>query len=119
VPTKAAHIDAPADLVESAQQIWLAGLGVLTLAHEESGKLFSALVDAGKQIEKVMPSPIDALRTASDNAEGFWHKVQQLIDQQISTALHRFGVPTRDEIDRLTRRIEQLTASIEALRMRS
>jgi poly(hydroxyalkanoate) granule-associated protein len=106
-------------MIESAQQIWLAGLGVLTLAQEESGKLFHALVDAGKQIEKAMPSPIDAMRSASENAETYWHKVQRLIDQQITATLHRFGVPTKDEIDRLTRRIEQLTASIEALRMRS
>jgi poly(hydroxyalkanoate) granule-associated protein len=119
VPTRTARKEAPTDLIESAQQIWLAGLGVLTLAQEESGKLFHALVDAGKQIEKVMPSPVDALRTASESAESYWKKVQHLIDQQITAALHRFGVPTKDEIDRLTRRIEQLTASIEALRART
>ena len=119
MPTKAARKETPTDVVESAQQIWMAGLGVLTLAQEEGGKLFNALVDAGKQMEKVMPSPVDALRTAQDSAESYWQKVQHLIDQQITAALHRFGVPTKDEIDRLTRRIEQLTASIEALRIRS
>ena len=118
MPTKAIKQE-PADLVESAQQIWLAGLGMLTLAQDESGKLFAALVDAGKQIEKVMPSPVDALRTASESAETYWQKLQKVIDHQIALTLHRLGVPTKDEIDRLTRRIEQLTASIEALRVRS
>jgi poly(hydroxyalkanoate) granule-associated protein len=118
VPTRNHKAQAPNDLVDSAQQIWMAGVGVLTLAQEESGKLFSALVDAGKQMEKVLPSPTDVLKTASDSAESYWAKVQKIIDHQITATLHRFGVPTKDEIDRLTRRIEQLTASIEALRVR-
>lgn len=119
MPTKAVRKEMPADFVESAQQVWLAGLGILTLAQEEGGKLFETLVDAGKQIEKVMPSPAEALRDATANAESYWKRIQRIVDQQIAVALHRLGVPTKDEIDRLTKRIEQLTASIEALRVRS
>ena len=117
MPTKAAK-EAPADFVEAAQQIWLAGLGILTLAQEEGGKLFDTLVDAGKQIEKVMPSPREAIVGATEQAESYWKRFQQLVDGQVAAALHRLGVPTKAEIDRLTKRIEQLTASIEALRTR-
>jgi poly(hydroxyalkanoate) granule-associated protein len=109
----------PHELVDAAQKMWLAGLGVVTLAQEEGGKLFDTLIDAGKQVEKAMPSPSAALKGASESAEQVWAKFQELIDAQITAALHRLGVPTKDEIDRLTHRIEQLTESIEALRARS
>ena len=117
--TRAARREAPVDFVGSAQHVWHAGVGVLTLAQDEGGKLFDTLVDAGKQVEKALPSPVVALRDATATAEAYWKKVQRMIDQQIALALHRLGVPTKDEIDKLTRRIEQLTASIEALRLRS
>jgi poly(hydroxyalkanoate) granule-associated protein len=109
----------PLELVDAAQKMWLAGLGVVTLAQEEGGKLFDTLIDAGKQVEKAMPSPSAAIKGASEGAEQVWAKFQELIDAQITAALHRLGVPTKDEIDRLTQRIEQLTESIEALRARS
>jgi len=108
----------PLELVDAAQKMWLAGLGVVTLAQEEGGKLFDTLIDAGRQVEKAMPSPAAALKGASEGAEQVWTKFQELIDAQITAALHRLGVPTKEEIDRLTQRIEQLTESIEALRAR-
>jgi poly(hydroxyalkanoate) granule-associated protein len=109
----------PRDLADSVQKMWLAGLGVVTLAQEEGGKLFDTLIEAGKQVEKAMPSPTAAIKGASDGAEQVWQRLQDMIDTQITGALHRLGVPTKDEIDLLTKRIEQLTESIEALRARS
>jgi polyhydroxyalkanoate synthesis regulator phasin len=44
--------------------------------------------------------------------------VQVVIDAQVSHALHRLGVPTRQEIADLTKRIEKLTASIDALKVK-
>lgn len=119
MPTRTATREVPHELVDAAQKMWLAGLGVVTLAQEESGKLFDTLIEAGKQVEKAMPSPTAALKGASDGAEQVWEKFVELIDQQVTAALHRLGVPTKDEIDKLTQRIEQLTESIEALRARS
>jgi poly(hydroxyalkanoate) granule-associated protein len=119
VATRAVRKTPQAEVVDSAQQFWTAGIGILALAQEEGGKLFETLVDAGKQIEKVMPSPSVALRDATANAESYLKKLQRMVDHQIAAALHRLGVPTKDEIDKLTRRIEKLTASIEALRIRS
>lgn len=119
MPTRTATREVPLELVDAAQKMWLAGLGVVTLAQEEGGKLFDTLIDAGKQVEKAMPSPSAAIKGASEGAEQVWAKFQELIDTQITAALHRLGVPTKDEIDRLTQRIEQLTESIEALRTRS
>ena len=37
---------------ESAQQIWLAGLGAFSKAQEEGGKVFEALVKEGVTLQK-------------------------------------------------------------------
>lgn len=119
MPTKTTARTAPQDLVDAAQKMWLAGLGVITLAQEESGKLLETLVDAGKQVEKAMPSPSTAIKSATDGAESLWAKILELVDCQVAATLHRLGVPTKEEIDLLVKRIEQLTESIDALRARS
>ena len=117
--TRTAARPMPNDLFDAAQQVWLAGLGVIALAQEESGRLLQTLVDAGRQVEKVLPSPAAALKGATQGAESLWVKLQAMIDCQITGALHRLGVPTKEEVDLLTKRIEELTESIDALRMRS
>jgi DNA anti-recombination protein RmuC len=40
------------------------------------------------------------------------------VDETITVALHRLGVPTREEIRNLTRRVEELNAKVELLRPR-
>lgn len=113
----------PADVLEAAQRVWFAGLGAIVLAQEEGKKavdgtsrLFALLVERGQELEKEVPSPLSRVKGAAGSAEDAWAKVQATFDAQVTAALHRLGVPTKDEIAALTARIEQLTASVEALR---
>jgi poly(hydroxyalkanoate) granule-associated protein len=113
----------PTDVLEAAQRVWLAGLGAMVLAQEEGNKLaggttrlFTQLVEKGEEMQKDLPSPIARVKDAAGTAEDAWTKLQSMLDSQVAAALHRLGVPTKDEIARLTARIEQLTASVEALR---
>lgn len=115
----------PADALEAAQRVWFAGLGALVMAQQEGGKLFAALVEQGASMEKNGLSPHAAMRTAAGTAadvvkvaEDTWEKLQHVFDAQVTAALHRFGVPTRDEIEKLTKKIERLTAAVEALKSR-
>lgn len=121
-PTKKAT-EIPTDVLEAAQRIWFAGLGAMVLAQEEgvrvvdgTAKLFSVLIEKGQEMDKAGFSPIAQTKTVVDKAEDAWGRIQHLVDAQVTSALHRIGVPTRDEIADLTRRIEQLTASIESLK---
>jgi poly(hydroxyalkanoate) granule-associated protein len=121
-PTKKTA-EVPADVLEAAQRIWFAGLGAMVLAQEEglrvvdgTAKLFSVLVDKGEEMEKSRPSPLAQTRNVVGKAEEAWARIQKLVDAQVTAALHRLGVPTKDEIGVLSKRIEELTASIEALK---
>lgn len=108
------------EMAQSAHRIWLAGLGAVAYAQEGGGKLFAELIDRGRQMEaraKLAPPPMtDTLRGATGKAMTAWAQLGKGMDEQVTAALHRMGVPTRREIATLSKRVELLTASIEKLK---
>jgi poly(hydroxyalkanoate) granule-associated protein len=103
------------ELKESAHRIWLAGLGALAMAEEEGTKVFGRLVDRGRDVEKRGKVEVDKVKSKAESA---WGEVGSKVDEAVTAALHRLGVPTRDEIRRLTQRVEELTAKVEQLKPR-
>jgi poly(hydroxyalkanoate) granule-associated protein len=114
------------DLKESAYRVWLAGLGALAAAGEEGAKAFNRLVDRGRDLESRSKDDIksqadkarDQFDQAKGKAEGQWEEWSDKLDEVLTRSLHRLGVPTRDEIQTLTQRVEELTAKIEGLKPR-
>jgi poly(hydroxyalkanoate) granule-associated protein len=115
--------DFQTELRNNAHKIWLAGLGALQAAEEEGSKLFKNLVERGETFEsrgrqrysEVKDRVEDVTEKARDRAESTWDKVESRLDDAVSSALGRLGVPSRDEIATLTRRVEELTALVERL----
>jgi poly(hydroxyalkanoate) granule-associated protein len=111
-------------LGSSAHKIWLAGLGALRVAEEEGSKLFKTLVAKGEELEErgkerlgeVRHKVEESAHRAKEGATGAWDRVGSTLDQQVSEVLRRMGVPTRDEIGALSRRVEELTRAVERLR---
>ncbi len=104
------------ELVDSAHRIWLAGLGALSAAQEEGSKVFDRLVERGKDVETKTKDQTEKVR---DKAEAAWSNVGDKIDEKLTSALNRLGVPTRDEIRNLTQKIEELNAKVEQLKPRA
>jgi poly(hydroxyalkanoate) granule-associated protein len=102
------------EIKESAQKIWLAGLGALTVAEQEGAKMFDALVERGREWEGRSRERMEKARSRVGHAVD---DVESRVDERVSAALHRFGVPTRDEIHELTSRVEELNAQIEKLNL--
>ena len=115
------------ELKDSVHRIWLAGLGALAAAEEEGSKLFSRLVDRGRDVEskgKVEVDKVsDKVRTEVDKAkakaESAFENWGEKFDEKLTSALHRLGVPTRDEIHNLTQRVEELNSKVEHLKPRT
>ena len=103
------------ELVESAHRIWLAGLGALAAAEQEGAKVFNRLVDRGKDMETKGKQQYEEARSRAESA---WSGMGEKMDEKLTAALHRLGVPTREEIRELTRKVEELNAKIEQLRPR-
>ena len=112
---------------DSAQQIWLAGLGAFAKAQEEGGKVFEALVKEGKGLEamtrNLASSKVDvvsksvgkATEEATKRATQTWDKLEQVFESRVDRALGRLGVPTRKDIDALSARVAELTAVVERI----
>ncbi len=102
---------------KSAHEIWLAGLGALALAEEEGGKLFHALVKRGAGTEAAGRARFEKLiarvKPMREDAGTAIHRVGTGVDNSMAAVLHRLGVPTRREIQGLTKRVEELTHSLE------
>ncbi len=105
---------------ESAHKIWLAGLGALAKAEEEGTKVFHNLVEAGEEFEargkkrfKLVKGKMEEAREA---AESQFEKLGDTFDHKVAGAVQRLGVPSRDEIMRLTKRVEELTAKVDKIK---
>jgi poly(hydroxyalkanoate) granule-associated protein len=112
---------------ESAQQIWLAGLGAFAKAQEEGTKVFETLVKEGGSIQmrtravaeeklgEVTGKVTKVAGEVSKQATQSWDKLEQVFEQRVERALNRLGVPTSKEIQALIARVEELNASVQAL----
>lgn len=111
---------------DSAQQIWLAGLGAFSKAQEEGGKVFDALVKEGETLNKktrglaeakvaevtggVSKAASQFSSRAQSAATETWDKLEQVFEDRVARALNRLGVPTSRELQALAKRVDELSA---------
>jgi poly(hydroxyalkanoate) granule-associated protein len=112
---------------ESAQQIWLAGLGAFAKAQEEGGKVFESLVKEGTAIqrktqaaaeEKISEATSRMATMATDissRASGQWDKLENIFEDRVSKALNKLGVPSAKDIEVLIARIDELNRNVSKL----
>jgi poly(hydroxyalkanoate) granule-associated protein len=111
-------------LSESAQQVWLAGVGAFSRAQAEGGKLFEGLVKEGLGLEQHMRKfaggRADIVRDAVENKVGqareratdTWDKLEKVFEERVQRALVKLGVPSREDLTDLSARVETLTAEL-------
>ena len=101
---------------DSAQQIWLAGLGAFAKAQEEGGKVFDALVKEGESIQhRTRKMTDEKIAVVTGKATGTWDRLEQVFEERVARALGSLGVPSKKEIDQLSKRVSELTAAVETL----
>lgn len=109
---------------ESAQQIWLAGIGAFGRAQAEGARLFEALVKEGIEFERTARRMAgggaevvrDALESsvghACERASGTLGRIEKVFEDRVRRTLVKLGIPDRDELDALGRRVETLSAEL-------
>lgn len=112
---------------DSAQQIWLAGMGAFAKAQEEGGKVFDTLVKEGMSLQKKtqgmaedkiseVTGKMSAMAdTVTSKAGQNWDKLESIFEQRTAKALSKLGVPTAKDVEVLTRRVEELAAAVARL----
>jgi len=134
VQAKPAATNIAAPVVDSAREIWLAGLGAFSVAQSEGGKmieqgnkLFEKLVSEGVKLEKKtrnvagtavgdikgeVESKVGAVRKqAVDN----WDKLENIFENRVARVLGQLGVPTADEVNKLSARVQTLSRKVTAM----
>ena len=117
----------PESVQDSAHLIWLAGLGAFAKVGEEGGKLFEKLIKEGEKVEK---KAREAASSKLEEAQGkvdetrnkvadTWDKVEQLFEDRLTRVLGQLGVPNRDELQELSRRVDELQEMIKTVGVES
>ncbi len=121
----------PHAVKDSAQQIWLAGLGAFAKAHEEGSKMFEGLVRDGLGIQrKTQAAAEEKLAEATSRltdvasglaakAGGQLDKLENIFEGRVAKAAQNLGIPTQADIDALNARLDTMQKTLDALTRQS
>lgn len=102
------------------RDVWLAGLGALSVVEEQGSKAFRTLVDEGKAWEQKRR---EEAKTLAEEARTQQEQARETLDEQVvhrvraglDAALERFGVPSQATLDELHAQIEELNKKANRL----
>ena len=112
---------------DSAQQIWLAGMGAFAKAQAEGGKVFEALVKEGVSLQRKTQSVAEEklgdvtgkvssmASEVTSKAGASWDKLENIFEERTAKALGKLGVPTARDVAALQRKVEELSAVVARL----
>jgi poly(hydroxyalkanoate) granule-associated protein len=116
-----------ASVKDSAQQIWLAGMGAFSKAQEEGTKVFEALVKEGQSLQRktqaVAEEKIGEVTgkmtamadTVTSKAGQNWDKLESIFEARTAKAMNKLGVPTAKDVAALTKRVDELASAVAKL----
>ncbi len=101
------------DALSAGRQVWLAGLGLAVTVGETVSDTFDSLVAKGRRSGLAPVAEAEkALASARRRASRLETKVEKAVESRLGALLGRLGVPTRSEVQELTRRVENLAQSL-------
>lgn len=113
---------------DSAQQIWLAGLGAFAKAQGEGGKVFDTLMKEGASLQRKTQAAAEErlgdvagkmsamAGEVGSKANAQWDKLESIFEERTARALGRLGVPTAKDLASLVDRVAALEAAVAALK---
>jgi len=116
-----------ANIKDSAQQIWLAGMGAFGRAQAEGGKVFETLIKEGlnlqrrtqgmaeDKIHEVAGRMTSMAGDVQARAGQHWDKLEAIFEKRTAKAMARLGVPTAKDVDALIKRVDELAAAVARL----
>jgi poly(hydroxyalkanoate) granule-associated protein len=104
---------------DSAQKIWLAGLGAYERAKSEGPKMFEMLVQQGRGLSgrarEAADQALKNMREQAHDAGGKWDKLEQVFEDRVSKSLNRLGVITGRDVGELSRQVQELNDAVRNL----
>jgi len=103
---------------DSAQKIWLAGLGAFERARTEGPRMFETLVEQGRSMgARAVGAADEALKTVreANYSGGRWDKLEQVFEDRVSRSLGRLGVLTARDVEDLSRQVSELNDTVRKM----
>jgi poly(hydroxyalkanoate) granule-associated protein len=103
---------------DSAQKIWLAGLGAFERAKTDGPRMFESLVEQGRNMgARAVGAADEALKNMrqANFTGGKWDKLEQVFEERVSKSLGKLGVITGREVENLSRQVSELNESVRNL----
>ncbi len=112
---------------DSAQQIWLAGLGAFAKAQGEGSKVFDTLMKEGADLHRKTQSAAEeklgdvASKMSAmaggvgQKANAHWDKLETLFEERTARAMSKLGVPSAKDVAALAERVDALAAALAKL----
>jgi poly(hydroxyalkanoate) granule-associated protein len=109
---------------DSAQQIWLAGMGAFARAQAEGTKVFETLVKEGASLQKKTHSAAEEkisevtskMSTMAGDVQAkagqHWDKLESIFEERTAKAMKKLGVPSAKDVDALMARIDELAGKV-------
>ncbi len=109
------------DIKKTVNNLWLAGLGVASIAQKESLKVYNSLIKEGKNLEKKSNK---AVKNATNKAEKRLNSIRQIADKQINkvenlfetrieSVLKKLDIPTVKDIKGLSSKVDSLVKEMK------
>lgn len=103
-------------LVETGHKVVLAGLGVVTLAQEELTELFNNLVERGTSTEQKTRKMVnEQVETRQKDVRKATKRVESEVEKRFEDVLHRMNIPSKSDIDKLSRKVTTLNKKVNDL----
>ena len=111
-------------MLAAARKVLLAGIGAVALAQEEIEDFVNRLVERGEIAEKDGRKLVNDVmekrkKQVEDNVDKTVEKAEETVDSNIERVLHRMNVPTKKDIDDLSKKITTLTKKVDELNKKS
>jgi poly(hydroxyalkanoate) granule-associated protein len=111
------------NIMGSANEIWLAGLGAFAKAQQEGVKIFNKLVDEGKGVEQIIKknsqSATKEVKSTVDKVKGkasqSWDKLENIFESRVQKTLQKLDIPSSEEISALLDKVEALATEVSKL----
>ena len=112
-------MDVASGLARSVRNVWLAGLGALSVAEEAGTQVFNALVEEGKSWEQARRErtemTAEQVQKLSDEGTRAVEVLEKRVRDEVDDVLHRIGVPHQNDIEELRSQVDALAEKMDRL----
>lgn len=110
-------------LRDSAEKIWLAGLGAFERMKSEGPRMFETLVEQGRNMSARAKDAADqalkGVREGNFESGRRWDKLQQELQERFAKSLGTLGVTTARQVEQLSKQVAELNEHVRDLMAQS